>query len=488
MSTLADAAIEYAERGMAVFPLRPRDKRPDGELAPHGFHDAATDTQRVRDWWGQSPTANIGLACAPQFLVLDEDPRSGGDRALEDLFMTAPRYGFDTLTSLTGGGGRHFVFKHPTFDVSVAKIAPGLDLKSKGYIVVPPSIHPSGRTYEWQDASIPITDVPEWLLGVITRNGKMSARTIENTGKIAEGLRNETMFRTACSLRGKGLTVDAIRAALREENCVRCSPPLPDEEIHRIAASSGRYAEGNDATKPEIVVRVEVPLSEATLEDLNRLTLFAGRLRFDSIWRRGANTFARINNGREIREVHWACDADLLSFARSQSVLIGAGVLIPSPRKGEIRGKWENAVQLILRLADSDRVDTGDALVIETEERLSRTFSVAGKPVATEEQQMALFLKTLSGYRRNPALADNAPPCVFVAEGHAWVHIPSWRAWMSTPQGYNKLYLVKELHDGLAALGFRSAPNVVRRIDGCRYQLDLWRGDIPDCLVENETV
>jgi hypothetical protein len=167
---------------------------------------------------------------------------------------------------------------------------------------------------------------------------------------------------------------------------------------------------------------------------------------------------------------------------------MGAGVLIPSPRKGDIRGKWETVVQLILALADQDRVDTGDAVVLETQERLARTFAEAGKPVATEERQMAFIMATLTNYRRNPACIEKAPPSVFVAEGCAWVHVPSWRAWMSTPQGYNRLYLVRELHDGLAAVGFRSAPNVVRRADGERYQLDLWRGDIPECLVDNEVV
>ncbi len=486
---LSDAAISYANRGFAVFPLLPKAKEPDGKLVPHGFLEATADAERVRNWWDRAPDANIGLACAPQFLVLDEDPRNGGEQALEDLFMRAPRYGFETLTSLTGGGGRHFVFRHPGFDIGVKGIGPGLDIKSRGYIVAPPSVHPSGRPYTWQDPAAPITQVPDWLLETITQQQQQQRRAVgaPNVTAIAcsivEGQRNETLFKLACSLRGKGLSEPAIRAALIEENRARCSPPLPDDEVRRIAGSAGRYQEGSSASG---VIQIEVPLTGATIEDLNRLALFSGRLRFESIWRRGGNTFARIHNGREPREVRWACDAELLSFAKSQSVLMGGGVLIPSPRKGDIRGKWETAVQLILMLADADRVDTGDALVLETEERLARTFGLAGKPVATEERQMARIMGALSNYRRNPASLESAPPCVFVGEGSAWVHVPSWRAWMSTPQGYNRLYLVRELHDGLAAVGFRSAPNVVRRDEGMRYQLDLWRGEIPDCLVDGE--
>ena len=180
--------------------MQPQDKKPNGHLEAHGFHDATTDTQRVRNWWQQSPDANVGLVCAPKFLVLDEDPRNGGNYALENLFMGAPQYGFDTLTSLTGGGGRHFGFEHPHFDVSLKGIAPGLDIKSKGYIVAPPSIHPSGREYCWEHPDTPITPVPDWLLEIIQRK---DAETAKTGGPVAEGQRNETLFRLGCSLRGE---------------------------------------------------------------------------------------------------------------------------------------------------------------------------------------------------------------------------------------------------------------------------------------------
>jgi hypothetical protein len=460
-------------------------------LTQHGFKDATTDEKQIRDWWKAHPDANIGIptGAATGLLVVDIDPRNGGPEDRSDFiqqFGPIPK----TAEVITGSGGRHLLFRYSGGPVPKT-LAKGIDLKGDGgYVVAPPSQHASGRRYEVDGvdgakAFLNIADAPPWLLARIARPEKTRAargETVPAGTAIPEGERNETLFRLACSLRAKGLSGAAILAALKEENRIRCSPPLPDREVETIAASAGRYEQGNASS----VVSVEIPLHEATIADLNRLAVFSGRMRFEAIWRRGFNTFARIDNGRETREVRWGCDAELLSFAKSQSVLMGAGVLIPSPRKGDIRPRWETAVQMILTLADTDRVDTGDEVVLETEERLSRTFTSAGKPVAIEEHQMALYMAALANYRRNPAAGDSAPPCVFVAEGRAWVHVPTWRAWLSTPQGYNRLYMVRELHDGLAAVGFRSAPNVVRRADGFRHQLDLWCGDIPDCLVDNE--
>ncbi len=42
-------------------------------------------------------------------------------------------------------------------------------------------------------------------------------------------------------MRRRGMTPESIEAALLAENASRCTPPLPDEEVRRIALSVGRY-------------------------------------------------------------------------------------------------------------------------------------------------------------------------------------------------------------------------------------------------------
>src|SRR5947207_203617 len=60
---LGNAALEYARRGLPVFPVTPRGKMPliscrDGG---RGFKDATTDVEQVSQWWTRWPHANIGM-------------------------------------------------------------------------------------------------------------------------------------------------------------------------------------------------------------------------------------------------------------------------------------------------------------------------------------------------------------------------------------------------------------------------------------------
>src|SRR5262245_2554003 len=55
---LLEAALGYAARGLPVFPCKRADKSP---LTRHGFNDASTDPEQIREWWTQWPNAMIGM-------------------------------------------------------------------------------------------------------------------------------------------------------------------------------------------------------------------------------------------------------------------------------------------------------------------------------------------------------------------------------------------------------------------------------------------
>ena len=118
----------------------------------HGLRDATTDRGVIEGWWSKWPAANIGLATGPEsgIVVLDIDPRNAGDRTLSKLIAEHGALP-TTVTSETGGGGTHYLFRHPKVPVSSrSHIAEGIDCKAKGgYVVSPPSLHSRGMPYLW---------------------------------------------------------------------------------------------------------------------------------------------------------------------------------------------------------------------------------------------------------------------------------------------------------------------------------------------------
>jgi hypothetical protein len=167
-------ALRYAALGYKVIPLTPGQKTPLGRLVPQGVNDATDNPDTIRAWWRQMPNAGIGLALAASGLVaLDIDPRNGGLLTLEQLEQQHGRIE-SSVQAITGGGGLHFVFSLPAGAMSglPGALGPGLDVKLNGYICVEPSVHPSGRTYEWEASSSPLDGVapdpmPDWLRGYV---------------------------------------------------------------------------------------------------------------------------------------------------------------------------------------------------------------------------------------------------------------------------------------------------------------------------------
>jgi len=145
---MLEAALWYAQ-AWPIFPLKPGDKTP---LTTHGVKDATQDPAQVAEWWRKWPTANIGLDCGGAGLVtLDfdtDDPKYEGDGLLTELWQEYP-----TTAAQSGGGGYHLLYRQPAGD-SVGNSPGGLPAKVHvrgigGYIVLAPSMHPSGNRYRW---------------------------------------------------------------------------------------------------------------------------------------------------------------------------------------------------------------------------------------------------------------------------------------------------------------------------------------------------
>lgn len=149
MTSLAKSALWYAGHGWHIFPLRPKTKDPFSDL---GVYNATTDAQKITTWWKRWPDANIGLHCgASGLLVMDMDSYKE-QYSGEELLAREHR---QTITNLTGGGGEHLIYKMPQgkqYGNATGNLPPGIDIRGYGgYIVLPPSVHPNGSRYIWEE-------------------------------------------------------------------------------------------------------------------------------------------------------------------------------------------------------------------------------------------------------------------------------------------------------------------------------------------------
>jgi hypothetical protein len=210
---------------------------------------ATHDRAKLREWANQYEGCNWAVACglASGIFVVDVDGDEGA-AAIRELCREHGEDWLETLTAVTHRG-RHFYFEYPegmAIRNSVGKLAVGLDIRSEnGYVVIPPSMHPSGNQYKWENANASIAPAPQWLLQMVastTPDGEKKNR--DQIDVLRPGQRNDTLMRYAGALRRKGMPQGEIEIALLTANARRCCPPLPEEELHAIAESVGRYPSG----------------------------------------------------------------------------------------------------------------------------------------------------------------------------------------------------------------------------------------------------
>ncbi len=255
MNAMSSAAVDYATHGMAIIPLRPRSKVP---ATSHGKKDATSDLEQVAAWFPPDTNRNVGILTGERsrLLVLDIDPRNGGDTSFERFERTYGKLP-ETKRAITGGGGFHLFFRLPDGATGLSDRPnvegyKGLDVKCDGYVVAAPSIHPdTGKPYAW-DGDLPIADVPAHLVE-LARGGKRikAAATLASDGTL-EGGRNDMLFRMASGLRARDLSPEAILAAVQAENTARCVPPLDSDEVERIVHSAMRYEPGSEHAETEL--------------------------------------------------------------------------------------------------------------------------------------------------------------------------------------------------------------------------------------------
>lgn len=270
MDEFMQAAMDYVGQGWAVFPLQPHDKRP--YPGTHGFWDAVGTVEEARRAWLQRPGSNVGVATgASKLLVLDVDGDKGA--ASLDVLIFANGALPTTRRQVTGKGWQWF-FQRPDgsrignsaggHGIIGKRLGEGLDVRGQGgYVVVPPSIHPSGRRYRWEDTS-DVVAAPAWLLALLEPPPAPPRRHVETKPYTGE--------MSAYARRAVELELAALSAAPEGQRNVT---------LNSAAFALGQLVGGGEAGITYVagslrIVGLGIGLSEAEVDATIRSGLSAG--------------------------------------------------------------------------------------------------------------------------------------------------------------------------------------------------------------------
>ena len=248
MTDLRTAALKLAAKGLRVFPCVERSKEP---LINDNLKRATTDSNIVAGWWS-SRRLNIAIAtgAGSGIWVLDID----GDKGEQTLRNLEAEYGVlpATVEAITGAG-RHLYWRWPTGttirNTQCRDDLPGVDVRGEGgYVLAPPSVHPSGRVYAWSvDSSDSFEDAPEWLLNLVIKCDNASGAERQATTPdtwcsflsqhVAGSRRGAAIARLSGLLLRKHLDPLFTLELIRLFNTLRCDPPLDDTEVVAIVTA-----------------------------------------------------------------------------------------------------------------------------------------------------------------------------------------------------------------------------------------------------------
>lgn len=135
----------YAGMGWRIFPCKSNDKTP---MIKNWQSRASNDSAIIKSWWQRWPDANIAICTGGGLEVLDVDYDGNGHFSMREL---REHYDFPTVPTVETSNGCHHYFINSGKDIgNKVKFLNGLDWRGKGgYIIAPPSIHPSGSKYIW---------------------------------------------------------------------------------------------------------------------------------------------------------------------------------------------------------------------------------------------------------------------------------------------------------------------------------------------------
>ncbi len=246
--------------------------------------ESTSDIVKLNSWWEVNPEYNIGVNCKTSgFFVIDIDPRSGGENSFEKFEAYVEGALPPTAEATTGRydingkviNGRHLFYKCDINEDLIGNLSKlgfkGIDIKHNGYVLISPSRHFSGVTYEWVEGkepwNTPIAEAPEELLKALRKRQRVSGTSSYSSADwdsildepisqgvdidrileegIDEGERAVMLFKLACALGNKFpiQTVagrEALISLMIRFNGEKVRPPMPLEGPNSVIMHTER--------------------------------------------------------------------------------------------------------------------------------------------------------------------------------------------------------------------------------------------------------
>ena len=267
-----ETALNWSRAGWPVFPCRA-----DGVPSIHGWQrEATTDVAQIEAWAGEVEFERVGVV--PGLVgcfVLDVDMKKGknGEASLDTLCAECGFDDWEYPQQSTRSGGRHLFFRG-TFRSSVSSLGEGLDTRggdADGGL---------GFVYAYRPDPVGFPgDIPAAPDALLARSGAGRERDenpqealveLDQPANIArgraylrdlkapaEGERNLSLFKTACTLKDLGLSLATVFDLLEAHPHVTGDPPLCLEEgdefnnTVRSAYRNGQLSPGRDGVDAE---------------------------------------------------------------------------------------------------------------------------------------------------------------------------------------------------------------------------------------------
>jgi hypothetical protein len=246
------SALAWASRGYCVFPVKPYTKEP---AFTNWQTLATTDENQIREWFEHNDY-NLGIptGSANELIAIDIDIKGDKDgiKSLTERFGEQFLLPENSLLVKTANDGLHIIIDwtdKPTLKNGTNILGlDGIDIRGEGGLIIGAGsklgTSKKPRLYRANKLSLPFAEINGWIEQLLTEfqqsNNRSAFDPTSAMNGIAEGSRNDTLFRYACHLRAYNFDIGVVIGFISQAAKL-CTPPFPEDEAKLVIENAFAY-------------------------------------------------------------------------------------------------------------------------------------------------------------------------------------------------------------------------------------------------------